>query len=59
MLPLCQVTRRRSICPGARGSRFEERCDGRDYFLAASLLPNFWRNFSTRPAVSMIFCWPV
>lgn len=31
-----------------------------DYFAALpSLLPNFWRNFSTRPAVSMIFWVPV
>ena len=61
MLPLCQVARRGSICPLVRGmSLVKALADLRDYFfIVLSLLPNFWRNFSTRPPVSMIFWVPV
>ncbi|SIT66939.1 hypothetical protein SAMN04487768_1009 [Burkholderia sp. b13] len=61
IVPACAARRkRRCQVPGGRQRGRPLR--GRAYFatFAPARLPNFWRNFSTRPVVSMnLFCSPV
>src|SRR5262249_53859464 len=55
--PFWCLAARGEHCVSPAAAKFVKRA----YFVALPVAraPNFLLNFSTRPAVSMIFCWPV